>query len=93
MENPNNYVEAYWFPKNYSYKKEDFNLIKNILKDAEDNYKNDITNGTNAIKYLKKDLTKINYLIAICAFIITILLLTLYFIGKENVLKGIKIVL
>ncbi|WP_061320383.1 sensor histidine kinase [Clostridium botulinum] len=90
MENPNNYVEAYWFPKNYSYKKEDFNLIKNILKDAEDNYKNDITNGTNAIKYLKKDLTKINYLIAICAFIITILLLTLYFIGKENVLKGIK---
>ncbi|HID0758086.1 TPA: sensor histidine kinase, partial [Clostridium botulinum] len=35
MENPNNYVEAYWFPKNYSYKKEDFNLIKNILKDAE----------------------------------------------------------
>ncbi|BAQ13754.1 histidine kinase [Clostridium botulinum B2 128] len=90
MENPNNYVEAYWFPKNYSYKKEDFNLIKNILKDAEDNYKNDITNGTNAIKYLKKDLTKINYLIAICAFIITILLLTLYFIGKENVLKGIR---
>ncbi|MBN3346291.1 histidine kinase [Clostridium botulinum] len=90
MENPNNYVEAYWFPKNYSYKKEDFNLIKNILKDAEDNYKNDITNGTNAIKYLKKDLTKINYLIAICAFIITILLLTLCFIGKENVLKGIK---
>ncbi|NFC56455.1 HAMP domain-containing histidine kinase [Clostridium botulinum] len=90
MENPNNYVEAYWFPKNYSYKKEDFNLIKNILKDAEDNYKNDITNGTNAIKYLKKDLTKINYLIAICAFIITILLLTLYFIGKENVLKGVK---
>lgn len=90
MENPNNYVEAYWFPKNYSYKKEDFNLIKNILKDAEDNYKNDITNGTNAIKYLKKNLTKINYLIAICTFIITILLLTLYFIGKENVLKGIK---
>lgn len=90
MENPNNYVEAYWFPKNYSYKKEDFNLIKNILKDAEDNYKNDITNGTNSIKYLKKNLTKINYLIAICTFIITILLLTLYFIGKENVLKGIK---
>jgi len=90
MENPNNYIEAYWFPKNYSYKKEDFNLIKNILKDAEDNYKNDITNETNSINDLKKDLTRINYLITLCAFIIIILLLTLYFIGKENVLKGIK---
>ncbi|NFB31742.1 HAMP domain-containing histidine kinase [Clostridium botulinum] len=90
MENPNNYIEAYWFPKNYSYEKEDFNLIKNILKDAENNYKNDITNETNAIKYLKRDLTKINYLIALCAFIIIILLLTLYFIGKENILNVIK---
>ncbi len=90
MENPSNYIEAYWFPKNYSYKKENFNLIKNILKNAEDNYKNDITNETNAIKYLKQDLTRINYLIALFAFIIIILLFTLYFIGKENILKGIK---
>ncbi len=54
MENPNNYIEAYWFPKNYSYREEDSHFIKNILKDAENSYKNDITHETNVINSLKK---------------------------------------
>ncbi|EJO5346950.1 HAMP domain-containing histidine kinase [Clostridium botulinum] len=90
FKNSNNYIEAYWFPKNYSYKEADSHLIKNILKDAESKYKNDINSITTSIDNVKKKLSKINYLIALCAFIIIILLLTLYFIGKENILKGIK---
>ncbi|MCW6109946.1 sensor histidine kinase [Clostridium sporogenes] len=90
MENPNNYIEAYWFPKNYSYREEDSHFIKNILKDAENSYKNDITHETNVINSLKKDLTKIKYLIGLCSFIIIILLLTLYFTGRENVFNGLK---
>ncbi|EPY2275407.1 sensor histidine kinase [Clostridium sporogenes] len=90
IENPNNYIEAYWFPKNYSYREEDSNLIKNILKDAENSYKNDITHETNVITSKRKDLTNTKYLIGLCSFIIIILLLTLYFTGKENIFNGLK---
>ncbi len=32
IKNPSNYIEAYWFPKNYSYREEDSNLIKKYFK-------------------------------------------------------------
>ncbi|WP_251859458.1 HAMP domain-containing sensor histidine kinase [Clostridium sp. Marseille-Q2269] len=83
IENSNNFVEAYWFPKNYSYKREDSILIKNILKNYENKYNTTINN-------MQKNLNTKQYLIGLYSFLIILLLVALYFIGKENVFNGLK---
>lgn len=90
IDNPTNYVEAYWFPKNYSYSKEDDALLKNVISDT-------IKSSTQNIDFQKKNLGVIKHdliynIIYLSLYFLVFLaaLFILYLLGKKRVYSGLR---
>lgn len=90
VENPSNFVEAYWFPRDYRYSVEDEVLLKNILNKVKKDYQNIIDANNSNITNAKNHITEYKILILIYSILIILMILTLYFLGKERILRGIK---
>lgn len=90
IANANNYVEAYWFPKDYSYSKEDEALMRNILEVAKNDYNKEIASNEQYILSLKNSITRNKISIAVDMAVILIMLFTIFFLGKENLVRALK---
>lgn len=90
IEDPSNFVEAYWFPKDYRYSAEDEVVLKNILNNVKTNYQKTIDSNTTIRVSMKSYLAESIISILLYFILIILMLLTLYFLGKERILRGIK---
>ncbi|MCB2291108.1 HAMP domain-containing histidine kinase [Clostridium sp. CS001] len=90
VENPNNFVEAYWFPKDYKYLGEDEVIIRNILENEKLNQQNIIKSSNEGIVSVKSNLVKYKISILIYLVLIMIMILALYFLSKERIIRGMK---
>jgi signal transduction histidine kinase len=90
VDNPNNFVEAYWFPNDYKYTVEDEAILKDILNKVKANYQNTIDSNNAIIVNAKNNLTKSKISIVIYFILIILMLVTLYSLGKERILSGIN---
>lgn len=88
--NSSNYVEAYWFPNNYVYSKEDEPLLKNILQVAEHDYNNEISSISEGVSNTENSIIRDERYIAIYSAILFLTLMVLYFLGKERFIRGLK---
>jgi len=90
ITNPNNFVEAYWFPKNYTYSKEEEPLFKNIIQEIKNDYDSEISFSNQQIVGFKNSVTRSQIYIALDIIIIIGILLIFLFMGKEKLLKALK---
>jgi signal transduction histidine kinase len=90
VENPTNFVEVYWFPKDYKYSGEDEVVLKSSLSKVKKDYGNEINSFNVTIVSVKNSLTMHKALILIYFILIILILLTLYSLGKERILRGIR---
>ncbi len=90
VENPSNFVEAYWFPKDYTYLVENEAVLKSILNKVKEDYENIIRSNNTNIVNVKSYLTKNKISMLTYLIMIILLLLTLYSLGKERICDGIK---
>ncbi|MBC2399229.1 HAMP domain-containing histidine kinase [Clostridium tetanomorphum] len=90
LKNPSNFVEAYWFPKNYSYSKEDEVLLKDILQSNKKNIKDEINYNNNYISDIKNYMYMNKIYILIHFSLLIIILLILYYLGKGRILRSLK---
>lgn len=90
VENPNNFVEAYWFPKDYRYLVEDKAILYSIATDVKTDYQKIINSNNSNVINVKSSITKYTILVLAYFILIVLMLLILYFLGKERILRGIK---
>lgn len=88
--NSSNYVEAYWFPNNYVYSREDEPLLKNILQVAEHDYNNEINSVSEGVSNTGNSIIKDEKYIAIYSSILFLILMVLYFLGEDRFIRGLK---
>jgi len=90
ITNSNNFVEAYWFPKNYTYSKEEEALFKNIIQEIKNDYDSDIASSNQQIDGFENSVTRSQIYIALDIIIIIGILFIFLFMGKEKLLKALK---
>lgn len=88
---PKNFVEAYWFPKDYKFPKEDEPLLTDLFKDITKYYEENINNETNKISIYENITNEKKVLLIIDVITIVIILILLYYIGWEKIKKSLKI--
>ena len=88
--NSSNYVEAYWFPNNYSYSNEDEPVLKNILQAAQNNYNNEISSINESVSNTRNSITRDKMYIAMYSVVLFLILMVLYFLGEERFIRGLK---
>ncbi|WP_138204529.1 sensor histidine kinase [Haloimpatiens lingqiaonensis] len=90
IHNPENFVEAYWFPQNYVYSREDNFVIEDLFNQANDNfmsYKNSLTQD---IANRNREITIYKVFIVLYGIGIFVILLSLYHLGRKRILNGLK---
>ncbi|CAM2739047.1 HAMP domain-containing sensor histidine kinase [Hathewaya histolytica] len=90
VRNPNNFIEAYWFPKDYTYSKADEPLVLSIISDFMENTKENIKYSKNNINTLKSDIQNYKILFIICAILFILITLILYLLGLTRIKNSIK---
>lgn len=90
VENPNNFVEAYWFPKEYKYLAEDEIILSSILENVKLDYQDIIKSSNEAIVSVKNNLVKYKISILIYLILIMIMMIALYFLSKERIIRGMR---
>lgn len=85
----NNFVEAYWFPKNYTYSSEDYEIFTNIYDDYKANFKDITDSAKNMINYLHSNNTKRFVLIGIYSSLILVTICIMFLLGLLRIKKGI----
>lgn len=90
IQNPNNFVEAYWFPKDYKYSVEDEVVLSGILSNVKTDYQDIINSSEVSTVSIKSYLQKDKISIYIYLVLIIIMMLILYFLSKERIIRGIK---
>lgn len=88
--NANNYVEAYWLPKDYVSTKNDNALLRNILEDAKKDLKTEVDSTNRYIAGLQKNISQYRISIFIYSVVILALLASIYFLGKERIIRGLR---
>lgn len=89
IENSADYVEAYWFPNNYTYSAEDYELIKSIVTASKISITKNISEHDLSINNMVSE--KLNMVIHITIYIIILIsiIFLLFSIGKDEVKKAI----
>lgn len=88
--NSSNYVEAYWFPNNYAYSKEDEPVLKNILQLTEHDYNNEISSISEGVSNTKNNISRDKIYIVIYSVMLFLMLIILYSLGEERFIRGLK---
>jgi len=90
IQNPNNFVEAYWFPKDYKNSVEDESLLISVLNNVKEDYQNTLDSSNDDIVNVNYNLKK--YTISIIMYIIlfAIMMIILRFLGNERIMRGLK---
>ncbi len=90
IKDPKNFIQAYWFPKNYIYSKDDNILLKDILQSFNKEIENELNINKKGISHVQQNIKgnkiKLTYSIAI----IIIILIVLLSLGKTRLLTGVK---
>lgn len=90
IQNPDNFVEAYWFPTDYKYSAEDGVVLNSILGKVKTDYQNIINSSNEEIVNVQNNLVKYKFSILIYLVLIIIMMTILYFLRKERIIRGIK---
>lgn len=87
---PRNFIEAYWFPSNYNYIKEDEGVYKSIIQDGIKDYEKEIENLTEQIKINQVIAKKNIAYFIINIILIAIMIVALYSLGIKKIVQAIK---
>ena len=90
IQNPNNFVEAYWFPKDYKYSVEDESLLISVLNNVKTDYQNILDSSSDDIANINYNLKKYTISIIIYLILFIIMMFILHFLGKERIMRGLK---
>lgn len=90
LHNPTNFVEAYWFSKDYIYSKEDKALLEKLLKESKEVSISQVKSLKMDITRMNNEITKAKIVIVVCSIFIFIILVALYFLGKTRIIRGLK---
>lgn len=88
--NSTNFVEAYWFPKDYNYSKDDDALLKGMLDEAKKDFTTSNDASNKYIEELQKNIFDYKISIVFYTIIILIFLTSIYFLGKERIIRALK---
>ena len=84
------FAEAYWFPKNYKYTDEDYEILNDIYKSAKENTKRSIQYEESQIEGLSTtEHDKYVVYIIIWSAIIIAIIIIFYLLGRKRIVNGI----
>lgn len=89
---PKNFIEAYWFPNNYKFPKEDETILSELFKDINNYYEETINNETNKISLYENITNEKKVFLIIDVILIVIILILLYYIGLKKIKKSLRVI-
>jgi signal transduction histidine kinase len=90
IQNPNNFVEAYWFPKDYKHSVEDESLLISVLNNVKTDYQNILDSSNVDIANVNYNLKRYTISILVYLILLIIMMLILHFLGKERIMRVLK---
>lgn len=88
---PKNFVEAYWFPNNYNFPKEDEPILNGLLKDINKYYEDSLNRETSDLSRFEGRANEKRSLLILDVLLILIIIILLYFTGWEKIKRSLKI--
>lgn len=88
-----NFVEGYWFPKDYAYSEKEKPLIESIIYDLYKTTEKEITSDNTRITNFKNGISSYKKTLIIYIIVLLVMLLFLYFLGKDRIKNGFKNIL
>ncbi|WP_142415728.1 sensor histidine kinase [Hathewaya massiliensis] len=88
-----NFIEGYWFPKDYTYSEKEKPLIESIIYDLYKTTEKEITSDNTRITNFKNGIVSYKKRLVIYVVVFLVMLLFLYFLGKDRIKNGFKNIL